>query len=44
MINFSSPATALAIPRIVAAHNVNSSSALLAMVAVGLARHTGTAP
>jgi len=41
MINFSSPATALAIPRIVAAHNVNSSSALLAMVAVGLARHTG---
>lgn len=41
MINFSSPATALAIPRIVAAHNVNSSSAVLAMVAVGLARHTG---
>jgi hypothetical protein len=41
MINFKSPATALAIPRIVAAHNVNSSSAVLAMVAVGLARHTG---
>jgi hypothetical protein len=41
MINFSSPATALAIPRIVAEHNVDSSAALLAMVAVGLARHTG---
>jgi hypothetical protein len=41
MINFSSPATALAIPRIVAEHNVNSSSVLLAMVAVGVARHTG---
>jgi hypothetical protein len=41
MINFSSPATALAIPRIVAEQNVNSSSALLAMFAVGLARHTG---
>jgi hypothetical protein len=40
MIRYRSPATALAIGRIAAEHNVNTSSALLAMFAVGLARHT----
>lgn len=40
MIRYRSPATALAIGRITAEHNVNTSSALLAMFAVGLARHT----
>jgi hypothetical protein len=44
MIRFRSPALALAIERIVAEHEVNSSAALLAMFAVGLARHTGDNP
>jgi hypothetical protein len=44
MIRFRSPALALAIERIVAEQSVNSSAALLAMFAVGLARHTGDNP
>lgn len=38
-LGYHSPATALAIRRISAEHNVTSSSALLAMFALGLARH-----
>ncbi|MGI8665196.1 MAG: condensation domain-containing protein [Jatrophihabitans sp.] len=41
MIRYRSPAAALAISKIATEQNVNTSSALLAMFAVGLARHTG---
>jgi hypothetical protein len=44
MIRYSSPALALAVARIAAEQSVNSSSALLATFAVGLARFTGDNP
>ncbi|MEO6703533.1 MAG: hypothetical protein ABIP57_18850 [Jatrophihabitantaceae bacterium] len=40
MMRFRSPATALALPRIVAEHGINSSSAVLAVFALGVAQHT----
>jgi Condensation domain len=43
-IRYSSPAIALAVARIAAEQNANSSSALLATFAVGLARFTGDNP
>ncbi|HEV2885894.1 MAG TPA: condensation domain-containing protein [Jatrophihabitans sp.] len=39
-IRYTSPATALAVERIAGAHSIAPSSALLAMFALGLARHT----
>lgn len=44
LIRYHSPATALAIRRIAAQENTNTSSALLACFAVGLARFTGNNP
>jgi hypothetical protein len=44
MIRYRTPATALAIRRIAAQEGVNTSSALLAVFAVGLARFTGHSP
>jgi hypothetical protein len=41
MINYRSPATALAVERIAAQEKLNTSSVLLAVFAVALARHTG---
>ncbi len=41
MISYRSPATALAVERIAAQEKLNTSSALLAVFAVALARHTG---
>ncbi|HYS38113.1 MAG TPA: condensation domain-containing protein [Pseudonocardiaceae bacterium] len=41
MINYRSPATALAVERIAAQERLNTSSVLLAVFAVALARHTG---
>lgn len=43
-IRYHSPATALALPRIAAQENANTSSVLLACFAVGLARFTGNNP
>ncbi|MGI8666749.1 MAG: hypothetical protein ACR2N4_12060, partial [Jatrophihabitans sp.] len=44
LIRYRSPAVALALPQLAAAHGVPSSAALLAMFAVGLGRHTGHNP